>query len=39
MFARISRFVLPPLIVFAALLAYRLVAGGPTQASDCFVAE
>lgn len=31
MLARISRFVLPPLIVFAALLAYRLVAGGPSQ--------
>lgn len=31
MFARISRFVLPPLIVFAALVAYRLIAGGPSK--------
>jgi hypothetical protein len=31
MLARISRLVLPPLIVLAALLAYRLVAGGPSK--------
>lgn len=31
MLARLSRFVLPPLIVFASLLAYRLVAGGRPQ--------
>lgn len=29
MVAKISRIVLPPLIVMAALLAYRLIAGGP----------
>jgi hypothetical protein len=31
MLARISRIVLPPLVVFAALLAYRLIAGGQSQ--------
>lgn len=31
MLARISRIVLPPLVVFVALLAYRLIAGGQAQ--------
>ena len=31
MLARLSRFVFPPLIVLAALVAYRLIAGAPPQ--------